>query len=382
MKNALKRIGIDNFILSLFGAILLAWIYPCFGAQKGIISLSTLANVGVSIIFFFYGLRLNWEKIKLGLSNIKMHIVVILSTFLLFPLVVLVTMSVAGVMPTHNEILLLQKQAESPQSTVSIAPKDETLEIPSNLTKAEAFTKENRTESKLGSQTIITGLWLGIFFLSTLPSTVSSSVVMTNIARGNVPAAIFDASISSLLGVFLTPLWMRLFVDASTGGRGIGSVLLALTVQVLLPVCLGIYANRFWGEFSKRNDNKIRKFDQSTIILIVYVSFCNSFAEKMFVGLSFTTLFWLTLGMTALFFVVYAIIFGVCKALRFNREDIIATLFCGSKKSLVHGATMSQVILSAPNMAGILILPTMIYHAMQLIVVSMIAQNWAKSSTN
>ena len=366
MKKILQQFGLDGFILSLFGAIFLAWLYPYFGAKKGTFSLSTLANLGVSLIFFFYGLRLNWEKIRIGLSNMKMHAVVMTSTFLLFPVLVLAVMSLSGVTPTHKDVLALQARAES-----------ENVETASQTTGPASG--ENAAES-VEAQTIRTGIWLGIFFLAALPSTVSSSVVMTNIARGNVPAAIFDASISSLLGVFLTPLWMRLFIDSSSGGRDLGPVLVSLIIQVIAPVCLGVFANRYWGEFSRRNSALLRKFDQSTIVLIVYVSFCSSFAEKMFDGLSAAALFWLTVGMVALFFTVFFIILVVCKALRFNREDAIATLFCGSKKSLVHGAAMSRVILSAPKMAGILILPTMIYHAMQLIIVSIIAQRFAKDA--
>lgn len=375
MKNLLKRVGLDNFILCLFGAIFFAWIYPDFGARKGTFSLSTLANLGVSVIFFFYGLRLNWEKIRIGLSNVKMHVVVVLSTFVLFPLLILALMSIIGSTPTHDDVAKLQLRAEG---VVEKSIVSETVSGTSNTVDAQ-------NEAALEEQTTKTGIWLGIFFLATLPSTVSSSVVMTNIARGNVPAAIFDASISSLIGVFLTPLWMRLFIDASTGGRGLGPVLLSLTLQVILPVCLGIFANRYWGEFSRRNEKKLRKLDQSTIILIVYVSFCSSFEEKMFDGLSGNAILELTVGMITLFFLVYSIVFVICRLLRFNREDTIATLFCGSKKSLVHGAAMSQVILSVPKMAGILILPTMIYHALQLIIVSILAQRFAeipKSKTN
>lgn len=364
MSNLLKRVGLDGFVLSLFGAIFLAWLYPSFGAKKGVFSVSTIANLGVSFIFFFYGLRLNWEKIRIGLSNVKMHVVVVFSTFLLFPLLVLCVMSIAGTTPTHDDVVRLQARSEKQEILYASSGELEKIS-----------TEELKTQD---AKAVATGIWLGVFFLATLPSTVSSSVVMTNIARGNVPAAIFDASISSLLGVFITPLWMRLFIDASTGGRGLGAVLLSLTIQVIFPVCLGIYANKYWGEFSQRNDKKLRKFDQSTIILIVYVSFCSSFKEEMFSGLSGKALFGLTIGMIVLFFLVYSIVYAVCRVLKFNSEDAIATLFCGSKKSLVHGAAMSRVILSAPQMAGILILPTMIYHAMQLIVVSVLAQRFAR----
>lgn len=428
----LKRFGLDGFILSLFGAIFLAWLYPDFGARDGVFSLSTAANVGVSLIFFFYGLRLNWEKIRSGLANVKTHLVVMASTFLLFPLLILATMSVCGTFPTRADVAALEAKASGPgggfAAIAEVGGTGEAGEVRENEEVGEstqnAQNSENGANEEVGGSTqnaqnseseasggtdepaqnsqnsengasegtgeptstarnadrrvVSTGIWLGIFFLAALPSTVSSSVVMTNIARGNVPAAIFDASFSTLLGVFITPLWMRIFVDAETGGRGFGVVLLSLTAQAILPIILGVLANRRWGEFSRQNEKRLRKFDQGTIVLIVYTSFCNSFAEKMFDGLSGGTLLGLSVGMVALFFVVFGIVYVVCRALRFSREDAVATLFCGSKKSLVHGVATSRVILSAPNMAGILILPTMIYHALQLIIVSVIAQRFAK----
>jgi len=443
----LKRFGLDGFILSLFGAIFLAWLYPDFGARDGVFSLSTAANVGVSLIFFFYGLRLNWEKIRSGLANVKTHLVVMASTFLLFPLLILATMSVCGTFPTRADVAALEAKASGPGGgfaaiaevgeTGEVGESEEIGEPAQNVQNSEngaseeigepaqngqnsengaseeigepaqnGQNNENEASEEIGEpaqnvqnsengasgetgepastlqnadrRVVSTGIWLGIFFLAALPSTVSSSVVMTNIARGNVPAAIFDASFSTLLGVFITPLWMRIFVDAETGGRGFGVVLLSLTAQAILPIILGVLANRRWGEFSRRNEKRLRKFDQATIVLIVYTSFCNSFAEKMFDGLSGGTLLGLSVGMVALFFVVFGIVYVVCRALRFSREDAVATLFCGSKKSLVHGVATSRVILSAPNMAGILILPTMIYHALQLIIVSVIAQRFAK----
>ena len=106
-------------------------------------------------------------------------------------------------------------------------------------------------------------------------------------------------------------------------------------------------------------------------------SFCNSFIEEQFSNLSTPAFFALSAGMITLFFVAYAIMGVICRALRFNREDTITALFCGSKKSLVHGAVMSQIILTDPAMAGILLLPTMLYHALQLIIVSILARRWA-----
>ena len=201
---------------------------------------------------------------------------------------------------------------------------------------------------------------------------------MVNIAKGNVPGAIFNASISSLLGVFITPLWMSIFVNAQSGsGRELQSIFISLIIQVIVPIVVGVSLNRFWGTFAQTHKKLLSKFDQSVIILIVYTSFCNSFIEEQFSNLSTPAFFALSGGMIALFFVAYTIMGVICRALRFNREDTITALFCGSKKSLVHGAVMSQIILTDPAMAGILLLPTMLYHALQLIIVSILARRWA-----
>ena len=315
------------FVLLLFLSILLAWLAPSVGGGVGPFSLSAFAHWGISLIFFFYGLRLDGSRLRGGLANLRLHLVVQAASFVLFPILILIPIKLFGLVPTA-----------APFATVSSA------------------------------------LWLGVFFLAALPSTVSSSVVMVNLAHGNVPAAIFNASLSSLLGVFITPLWMRLYLTSETGGSALGETFLSLVIQVIVPILLGMALNRRLGWFSQKYDRALRLFDQSVILLIVYTSFCHSFAEEMFSGLSTAALSILSVGMIALFFLVYFCIGGICRLLRFNRGDMITALFCGSKKSLVHGTVMSAVLLADPKLAGLLILPTMIYHALQLVIVGILVK--------
>ena len=311
----LKKIGLEPFIIMLFASILLAYIYPPLGMKREAgVSLGDIANWGVSFIFFFYGMRLNREKLKSGLVNVRLHILVHASTFLLFPLIMLAAMWAGG-----------------------------------------AF----------GAKGNGYYLWMGAFFLATLPSTVSSSVVMVSIAGGNMAAAIFNASVSSLIGVFVTPLWMGLFLENIDGAHNLGDVILKLVVQVLLPVV---------GRFAEKYKKALRMFDETVILLIVYTSFCDSFRKKMFEGFSAAEIIELSAAMVALFFAAYGIIWCACRAMKFNREDAITALFCGSKKSLVHGSVMSKVLFSNPAIIGVVLLPTMLYHAYQLIIVSIIAK--------
>ncbi|UHG92304.1 bile acid:sodium symporter family protein [Spirosoma oryzicola] len=317
----LARVGLDWFILALLAMIGLAKIWPEPGNLEGPLSLSALANYGVSLIFFFYGLRLNFDQLRAGLRNYRLHLVIHLTTFIIFPAIVLGARS-----------LLMTPDTEL--------------------------------------------LWLGIFYVAALPSTVSSSVVMVSIAGGNIPAAIFNASISSLIGVFITPLWMSFLLTSTNGQYDLGSVIGKLTLQVMVPVILGLLLNRRLGWFAERHKTALRYFDQFTILLIVYTAFCESFTLNLFANYSALDLLWLAALLLGLFFLVFGFITLIGKLLNFSREDRITALFCGSKKSLVQGSVMANVLFPG-NVAGVALLPIMMYHALQLIVASIIAQAMA-----
>jgi sodium/bile acid cotransporter 7 len=132
-----------------------------------------------------------------------------------------------------------------------------------------------------------------------------------------------------------------------------------------------------WGGFAEKYRKQLRYFDQSIILLIVYTSFCESFAKKMFSGFDITTLLIISASMIGLFLLVYSVVKAICKLLGFDREDSITAVFCGSKKSLIHGTVMSRVLFAGSDFVGIILLPLMIYHALQLIAASIIAQSMA-----
>jgi sodium/bile acid cotransporter 7 len=323
ISSTLKRFGLDGFLLGIIAMVVLAYFFPSIGMTEEPISLGELANYGISVIFLFYGMRLGPEKLKAGLVNWRMHALVQSVTFIFFPLLAIAIKPLFG-----------------------------------------------------GNQE----LWFGIFYLAALPSTVSSSVVMVSIAKGNMPAAIFNASISSLAGVFITPLWMGLFLTADKGFSNTGDIIMKLMLQILLPVIIGILLNKRFGAFAEKHKARLRYFDQSIILVIIYTSFCHSFAEHVFDQYSPLNIALLALGMVGLFFFVFLVIWGISKLLHFSVEDRITVLFCGSKKSLVHGTVMVKVLFPNAANTGIILLPLMMYHALQLVFASIIARSMANRS--
>ncbi|HOY32362.1 MAG TPA: bile acid:sodium symporter family protein [Bacteroidales bacterium] len=323
--NTVRILGLNWFIIALIGVILLAYTWPHAGAKDSAVPLSEIATVGISVIFFLYGLRLSPQKMKAGLSNWRIHLVVQLTTFVLFPLIVILARGIIG---DHG----------------------------------------------------YDRIWLGVFFLSSLPGTVTSAVVMVSIARGNIPAAIFNSSISTLLGVLITPFLMGLYLETSSAEYDFGPILLKLLLQVLFPVILGILLNKVGGACAEKHEKKTGYFNQIVILLIIYTAFCESFEKKMFEGYSALLLLGLGIALITLFYTVYGLVSFASRLFKFTREEKITALFCGSNKSLIHGSLMSNVLFAGSPLAGIVLLPIMMYHALQLVMGSIIAQWFARNN--
>lgn len=323
----LSRAGLNGFFLLTIAMVGLAWIFPEVGSTNSPLHLKHVGNVGVAIIFFFYGLKLDPAKLRAGIGHWKMHLFIQSTTFFLFPVVILLL---------HRIFYALEFDL----------------------------------------------WWIGAFYLAVLPSTVSSSVVMVSIAGGNISGAIFNASISSLIGIFLTPVWMNLFLSSSSVSiSDLSGVILNLCLQVLLPVIAGIVLHRRIGFLAERFKNQLRHFDQAVILLIVFRAFCDSFLNHMFDEYSFIELSILGALMLLLFFVMLALMQLLSKRIGFNREDRITVIFCGSKKSLVQGAIMGQVLFPEATAFGIVLLPLMLYHSLQLLAGSILAQQMARNAS-
>lgn len=314
---------IDKFILAILLTIILAWLFPQFGSQSNRIPLDAIGNIGIALIFFFYGLKLSPEKLKHGLKNWKLHVLVQTSTFLIFPLFILMF---------HPLI------------------RNENQEM----------------------------IWLSFLFLGALPSTVSSSVVMVAIAKGNLPAAIFNASISGLIGIVVTPLWIGLFIENNQQDFHLGMIYRDLLIQILLPVVLGLLLQRCWGNWASKNSRKLSLFDKSIILLIIYKSFAPSFESKIFSSVNVGDLLLITVLAMVLFFVIYGLTGWLADKLKFNKEDKITAQYCGTKKSLVHGTVFSAILFPAHFPMGMILLPLMIFHAFQIFVISIFASKEAE----
>ena len=321
--NFFKKIFPDPLLFYLLIALILAYILPEISLIKwGSVDLDLIIDIGVLSVFFFYGLKLNWKEVFNDIKNWKFHIKVQLITFLLFPLL--------GI-----------------------------LFYPFAFFSPEYYT-----------------LFLSIFYLCSLPSTVSSSVVMVSLAKGNVTKAIFNASVSGLIGIILTPLWMSLFLK-NTNDIESTSVFLDLSIKVLLPVFIGAILQPYLGKFYSKYKNTFSNIDKLTIVLIVFNSFSHNFLNNYFKDISYYYLIICLISVVILFlFVFYFLEFLNNKLWKYSKPDFITLQFCGTKKSLVHGSVIGSILFG--NEIGIYLLPIMLYHTFQLVFISYKSTIYAK----
>jgi sodium/bile acid cotransporter 7 len=324
MLNTARRWRPDWFLLGMIAAALLAWLAPGPGAKGGALHPEVLNHLGVALIFFLHGLALSFAALRQGTLHWRLHLAVQLMTFVVCPLF--------GVLAL--------------------------------------FSFGARLDPSLG---------MGLFFLCALPSTVSSSVAFTATAGGNVPAAVFNATLSSVLGVFSTPLWVGLVLGASGASLPLGSVVLDLAIWLLLPLALGQLCRPLGGAWASRHEAAINKVDRSTILLLVYTSFCDSVQSGVWLGSGVQAMLVTLLFSAALLGLLLVLSNAFARRLGLATEDRIVLVFCGSKKTLASGVPMARLMFGAqPGLSLILILlPILIYHPLQLVVCGWLARRFA-----
>ena len=309
----------DPLIVLIILAVIIAIIAPARGSFADIFG--QLTNVAIALLFFLYGARLSTQEALNGLKHWRLHLTILAFTFVVYPLIGIALRPLTAVI-SHD-------------------------------------------------------MYLGILFLTLVPSTVQSSVAFTSIAKGNVAGAIVSASASNLVGVIITPL-LVMFLMGTGGGVHIDtSVFGEIALLLLAPFVLGQLTRRWVGKVAQSKATKV--VDRGSIAMVVYSAFSKGVVDGIWSSISLWDL---------AFLVVFAAIFvafmlwltrKASQKMGFNRADTIAIEFCGSKKSLATGLPMASVIFASGGASlGLLILPLMIYHQVQLMMCSWLAARYAQ----
>ena len=310
----------DNMTLCLIAVVIAASLFPVSG--QAAVAFDGLTNVAIALLFFMHGAKLSRQAIIAGMGHWRLHLLVFGCTFLLFPLLGV------GLKPVLLPLV--------------------------------------------GDE-----LYLGILFLCALPATVQSAIAFTSLARGNVAAAVCSAATSSLLGIFVTPLLVLLMIGAQAGESNTLDAIGKIVVQLLLPFIAGQIARRWIGEWVTRNKGWLKSVDQGSILLVVFGAFSHAVVEGIWQQVPLIQLAGLVLACCLLLALVLFMVSFLARRAGFSIEDRITIVFAGSKKSLATGVPMAQVLF-AGGAIGALILPLMLFHQIQLMVCSVLAERYAR----
>lgn len=314
----------DPFILALVATAIIASAVPATG--EPLEALRVASKISIGLLFFLYGARLSTKEAITGLKHWRLHTSILVVTFVLFPLLGLAARFL----------------------------------VPEILTKP---------------------LYFGVLLLCLVPSTVQSSVAFTSIAHGNVAGAVVSASLSNLLGVFITPLLVAALMRG-TGDVHVDAVsIVKIIIQLFLPFVAGQLIRPIIGRWVTKHNSRLRIFDRSSILLIVYVAFSEGVNAHVWATLDAAAL----IGLVAVCVVLLALVMTATvvlgRLLHFDRGDRIALIFCGSKKSLASGLPMATVLFAGHGIA-LIILPLMLFHQIQLVVCAWLAGRLARNAPN
>ncbi|MBS0519580.1 MAG: bile acid:sodium symporter [Proteobacteria bacterium] len=311
------RSYIDPFLIALLSTVAFASVLPARG--QGAVAADFVANAAVALLFFLHGAKLSPDAALAGLRHWRLHGLVFLSTFALFPAIGL-------------------------------------------------------TAHALAPQLLPAPLWAGVLLVTILPSTVQASIALTSVAGGNVPAAICSASASNLIGLALTPLLAGLLL-ANGGVSFSAHTVLGIVLQMLAPFIAGQVLRPWIGAFVRRNARMLKFVDYGSILLIVYSAFSHGVVNDIWHQVGVEQIVRVMLMDLALLAVVMSLLTVISRRFGFSRPDEITIVFCGSKKSLATGLPIANVLFAGH--VGLAILPVMLFHQIQLMVCATLARRYA-----
>ncbi len=316
-----SRLIPDQFVLVLLLTVAVAAVLPVTGTAA--VFAGHAVSVAIFLLFFLHGLRLPRAEVMVAMRNWRLQGVIFAFVFAFMPLV--------GLAAAHLEPGILPH-----------------------------------------------GLVIGLLFLGILPSTVQSAISYSSLAGGNIAASVMAAALANLAGIIMTPILVVLLIGEAGGTAMRVDTVLRIVAILLLPFALGQLAQGRLGAWAVRNKRLLTVLDRTAIALAVYVAFSSAIA-----GGQMQAFDWSVLGVLIAIILIMLAVAMVASwtlggVIGLPRPDRISLLFAGSHKSIATGAPLAAILFAGPQ-AGIVILPVLIYHQLQLIISAPLAARLAKS---
>ncbi len=311
MKSFLSK---NWFVIGIFVALAAGFVFPDVGIALNTDSVFSTALI--IMLFLISGLKLPSESIRTGMSDIRVHLYIQVFIFIVNPLFFYLTS-----LPFRGA---------------------------------------------LDGQLVI-----GIYALACLPTTISSCIIFTQIAGGNVVATMFNAALANVAGIIISPLLLSLMMRSTGKPLPIAellAILQSLALKMLLPIVVGQILRRIARATVDRKKKLLGVLSNLFILMILFFAFAKTARNPDFLG-NLRTMVVPFIYLAISYLVLLTGSFFGAKALKFSGENIISVLFSAPQKTLAMGVPLLSTFFSAnPEILGIALLPLIFYHPWQLFI--------------
>ncbi|XP_040940210.1 probable sodium/metabolite cotransporter BASS4, chloroplastic isoform X2 [Gossypium hirsutum] len=220
----------------------------------------------------------------------------------------------------------------------------------------------------------------GLAIFSCMPTTLSSAVALTQLAGGNSALALAMTVLSNLLGILIIPFSISKFIAVGVGvyvptAQLLKSLVLTLLVPLILgkvlressrgePLCHGYFPLFLvpWMQVSR---------SRSLLMMVKPAAFIVAIGMGMLLHLGL-------LAFNALAIRSLSAISGGHKSIFSKKENAQAALLVASQKTLPVMVAVVQQLGSAFGESGLLVLPCVAAHLIQIVLDSFLANFWLR----
>ncbi len=231
---------------------------------------------------------------------------------------------------------------------------------------------------------------LGFLYLGILPTTISSAVALTAASKGDSASALFGVTLSNLAGIIMVPLGIVFWMNTGAGGGGevnlsFTDALIRVAKLIALPMALGQAARNLLPAIVPWTSHRVGPLSQALIVSIVWILFAKSAASGGWGDFNARRLASTSAGVVIYFVILGALFLGISATIRLQKSEKIAAYFCCTQKGLATGAPMATAFFLTASEAGrmpplgLILLPLLLYHPLQLIAGSLLASRFQNS---
>lgn len=327
-------------LIAICLTILAAYLFPDFGSDQGPLNPNFTENLLVGIVFFGSGLGLKFHQLKEGIFSWPSHLIIQIFVFAVFPCYV------------YGFVGLFFHY------------------IPDNLFPFKIAT--------------------GIIIMDTLPTTITMAPIFTQASKGSLTVALLNASLSSLLSIFICPLLVYLQLGSQIQ-IDYASLLLKLAEIVVIPIVGGLLLQFLMSltTITTKIKNFITKYwgivNKICLLFLTYLIFCGSFSEKETMHYFSPAVLGVMTGMLTFFHVLQLLLlFGLQVLIRqlgvkFDRPTIVAQIIVASQKTMTMGIPLIKALFpNDPVQIGLVTLPIIIYHSIETVSAGILVSPFSK----